>query len=132
MSRRWQPTLVAPLFGLLLLGCHATSGLQGPADLLPGPSGTVRLTVSATAAIANVDHLLITVEGAGAKTTIQVTATGSIPPNLTIDLKVLVAGAVTVTVQALDASDKLLGAGSGSAQVVIDQSVDLTVLLQPA
>ena len=97
-----------------------------------GPSGTVQLTVTANSTVSNLDHLLITVEGSGAKTTIQVTATGTIPPNLTIDLKVLVIGTVTVTVQALDASEKLLGAGSGTVQVVADQSVDLTVLLQPA
>jgi hypothetical protein len=123
------PILVLGL-ALPLGACHNSS--PSPSGDMQAASGTVRLTVSASSTIANIDHLLITVEGSGAKTTIQVTATGSIPPNLTLDLKVLVAGAVTVTVQALDAANKLLGAGSGNAQVVINQSVDLTVLLQPA
>jgi hypothetical protein len=119
-----------PIGLLVLAACHQST--PSPSGDMKAASGTVRLTVSATSTIANIDHLLITVEGSGAKTTIQVTAAGTIPPNLTLDLKVLVAGSVTVTVQAQDASDKLVGAGSGTTQVVINQSVDLTVLLQPA
>ena len=126
---KWLLAFAATVF--LGTGCHSKA-VTGPPDLLPPPTGTVRLTVTVSGStIGGIDHLAITVGIGGAKTTIRVVSAGTIPPNQTLDLKVLMAGTATIAVEARDASERVLGQGDGTVQTVIDQSVDLTVNLQP-
>ena len=112
-------------------GCHSKP-VTGPPDLLPPHTGTVRLTVTVSGTpLSGIDHLAITVGIGGAKTTIRVVSAATIPPNQTLDLKVLMAGTATITVEARDAAERVLGQGDGTVETVIDRSVDLIVNLQP-
>ena len=119
---------------LLLLGlCACHSSTNGSADLSPPPTGTVRLTVTAMIAVSGVDHLAVTVEAGGGKTTIQLFSPANIPPAVTFDLKVVAGYSAAITVDAVDAMGRILATGSGATQAAVDQSVDLTVtLVQPA
>jgi hypothetical protein len=114
---------------LLLVGCRSPS--TGPTDLSPLPTGTVRLTVTATTPIADIDHLAVTVEAGGGKTTIQLFSPATIPPGVTFDLQVVAGYTANVTVEAIGAMGKILGMGGGTTQAATDHSVDLTVTLQP-
>jgi hypothetical protein len=118
---------------VLGLGACKSNGLNGPADLSPPPSGMVRLTVSATSTVSGIDHLAVTVEAGGAKTTIQLFAPAAIPPSVTFDLKVVAGYSATVTVDAVDKTGRILATGSGQTQSATDHSVDLLItLVQPA
>jgi hypothetical protein len=117
---------------VLGLGACKSNGLNGSADLSPPPSGTVRLTVSATSTVSGIDHLAVTVEAGGAKTTIQLFAPAAIPPSVTFDLQVVAGYSATVTVQAVGATGNIVGSGSGATEAATDHAVDLTVTLQPA
>jgi hypothetical protein len=70
---------------VFLCACHGSSP-SGSSDLSAPPNGTVRLTVSAAATITGIDHLAVTVEAAGAKSTIQLFSPAAIPPGVTFDL----------------------------------------------
>jgi hypothetical protein len=113
-----------------IAGCQSSAS-GGPPDLLPPPTATVRLSVTSTSLIAGVDHLVVGVEIAGGKTPLTVPTTGAIPPLRTFELHVLYAGTATFTVEARDASGKLLAQGTAMGQTVLGQSVDVTVNLEP-
>jgi hypothetical protein len=115
----------------LWLGCKSNNPSPGPPDLLPPRTATVRLTVTALATISGISNISITVEIMGGKSTVLLASPGAIPPSRTFDIPVLYSGSATITVEAQDSSGKPLARGVGMAQTTFDQSVDLTVTLQP-
>jgi hypothetical protein len=115
------------LFSALFFGCSSNS-LSKATD---SGVGTVQVTVTSASLISNVDHLNVTVMAGSNTVMLAVVAPGTIPPDKKLDVDSHSDGPVTITVEADDVNNHPLGRGSGTANAVLDQTVQLVIALAP-
>jgi hypothetical protein len=120
-------------FFAALLTMAACGGGAAPVSTDLGPSGTLRLTLSAATQISNIDSYTMKLVIGGHTSTLQVDAPQpSLPPSQTLDVDLHGgSGTVDVTIEADDATGKPLANGSGSVEVDAGKTVDLAISLQP-